>query len=316
MPIRPLRIPRWSRTVLANGALVALLALATSAHAQVCGDANGDGDVNVSDGVQALRAAAQLSTTCTPATCDLDGDGTVGLADGVNVLRKAAELPAPSLCGGGNPDAEVATVTETVAPLLLFGFTSISEVDVQAAAHDEGAEPAGGFPVDVDDCPDGGTRSKRTVGLCIVNVDFDQCRYSAPQLGSFEFGEGLSVNLCEGQVLLAVRVTDRGSGRAVSFDGVFSFQPTGDGFVADGGPITITTPQGDFELRFQQLTFNDEGQPTSGTGQITDTDDNFELDSLAFTATGGATASLVATFDDGNQRSFLLNLVTGALVPA
>jgi hypothetical protein len=42
--------------------------------------------------------------------------------------------------------------------------------------------------------------------------------------------------------------------------------------VADGGPIRIVTPQGAFDLSFQQLVFDDEGRPTSGAGSITDTD--------------------------------------------
>jgi hypothetical protein len=310
----------WMRV--AGAALVASLVLAASVDAQfdslVCGDASGDGNVTVSDGVQVLRAAAELSNTCTPATCDVDGNGTITVTDGVNVLRKAAELSAPNQCGGGNPDADVATVTEAVAPLLLFGFTAISDVSLPGAAGARGSvEPAGVQQIDVDDCPDGGVRRKVLLGGCIVNVAFDVCRYSAPGLGRFEFEKTISVNFCRSEVALAVEVKDLDSNAVVNFDGFLAFTPTGDGgFVADGGPITINTPQGAFELSFQQLTFNDEGQPVSGAGQISDTDDNFSLQSIAFTATGGATASLVATFDDGHQSSYVLNLITGALAPA
>jgi len=60
----------------------------------VCGDANGDGRVTVTDGVQVLRAAAGLSSDCTPARCDVDGNGTISVTDGVNVLREAAALPS------------------------------------------------------------------------------------------------------------------------------------------------------------------------------------------------------------------------------
>ena len=55
-----------------------------------CADANGDGAVTVSDGVQVLRAAADLSSSCTLFSCDVDGSGSVGLTDGVNVLERAA----------------------------------------------------------------------------------------------------------------------------------------------------------------------------------------------------------------------------------
>jgi hypothetical protein len=66
-------------------------------------DADGDGHVGVSDGVNVLRAAAGLPSTCgadeiaSQSTCDVDGDGHVGVSDGVNVLRAAAELS--STCG-------------------------------------------------------------------------------------------------------------------------------------------------------------------------------------------------------------------------
>lgn len=65
---------------------------------QVCGDPNGDGRVTVSDGVQVLRAAGQLSSDCTIAVCDVDGNGSITVTDGVNVLRAAAGLPFPDNC--------------------------------------------------------------------------------------------------------------------------------------------------------------------------------------------------------------------------
>jgi hypothetical protein len=63
-----------------------------------CGDADGNGSITVADGVQALRAAADLPTTCTPARCDVNGDGTFSVSDGVQVLRAAAELPTVGNC--------------------------------------------------------------------------------------------------------------------------------------------------------------------------------------------------------------------------
>jgi hypothetical protein len=67
----------------------------------VCGDADGNGSVTVTDGVQVLRAAAELSSSCTLAACDVDGDGGIGVTDGVNVLRKAAGLAAADACPAG-----------------------------------------------------------------------------------------------------------------------------------------------------------------------------------------------------------------------
>ena len=66
----------------------------------VCGDADGDGSVTVTDGVQVLRGAADLGGNCASAAdaCDVDGDGRNTVTDGVAVLRHAASLPAISQC--------------------------------------------------------------------------------------------------------------------------------------------------------------------------------------------------------------------------
>jgi hypothetical protein len=64
----------------------------------ICGDANNDGDITVSDGVSALRAAAGLPSTCPLAVCDVDADGRITVTDGVNILRNAAVLPAIDAC--------------------------------------------------------------------------------------------------------------------------------------------------------------------------------------------------------------------------
>ena len=64
----------------------------------LCGDADLNGTVTVTDGVQTLRAAAGLSSSCTPARCDLDGNGSISVTDGVNVLRAAADLSFTADC--------------------------------------------------------------------------------------------------------------------------------------------------------------------------------------------------------------------------
>jgi hypothetical protein len=66
--------------------------------AEVCGDADGSGSVTVTDGVQTLRAAAGLTSPCTPGRCDVNGSGTITVTDGVQVLRGAAGLPLGGTC--------------------------------------------------------------------------------------------------------------------------------------------------------------------------------------------------------------------------
>ena len=64
----------------------------------LCADADLSGAVTVSDGVQTLRAAAELPSACAPSRCDVDGNGTVSVTDGVAVLRIAAGLPVDTNC--------------------------------------------------------------------------------------------------------------------------------------------------------------------------------------------------------------------------
>jgi hypothetical protein len=63
-----------------------------------CGDADGNGSITVTDGVQTLRAAAGLSSPCTLARCDVNDSGDITVTDGVQVLRAAAGLATTLTC--------------------------------------------------------------------------------------------------------------------------------------------------------------------------------------------------------------------------
>ncbi len=63
-----------------------------------CGDADRDGGITLRDGIQVLRAVADLPSLCTLARCDTDGSGALGLGDGIRVLRVVAGLPAGLAC--------------------------------------------------------------------------------------------------------------------------------------------------------------------------------------------------------------------------
>lgn len=71
----------------------------------ICGDADNDAHITVSDGIHALFVAAELPSTCPIAVCDVNADGRISVTDGVNILRNAASLPAIVDCKdvtGGN----------------------------------------------------------------------------------------------------------------------------------------------------------------------------------------------------------------------
>ncbi len=64
----------------------------------VCGDADQNGSLTVTDGVNVLRSAAGLDSPCIAARCDVDNSGAVTVTDGVNVLRGAAGLSFDANC--------------------------------------------------------------------------------------------------------------------------------------------------------------------------------------------------------------------------
>jgi len=90
---------------------MAVVLAAPAVAADRCGDADGNGAVTVTDGVQTLRAAAGLASSCTLARCDLDASGGVSVTDGVNVLRAAAGLAVNLGCPSAGPTCSSATVT-------------------------------------------------------------------------------------------------------------------------------------------------------------------------------------------------------------
>lgn len=116
--IRPLR----GLALLAAAALGVALAAAPAA-AQIfplCGDVDDNDSVTVSDGVQALRASAELPSDCTLAVCDVDVDGEITLPDGITILRKAAGLPITQNCipDEGTIGAQVAHLVRNVEPFV------------------------------------------------------------------------------------------------------------------------------------------------------------------------------------------------------
>ena len=90
---------RTNRMTVAFVAAMAVMCLtAPAAQAQVCGDSDGNGEVTEADGINTLRAAANVTSPCTNARCDTNGDGVIDDVDGVNVLRAAAGLDATLEC--------------------------------------------------------------------------------------------------------------------------------------------------------------------------------------------------------------------------
>src|ERR1700752_4755005 len=83
-------------------AILAVATLRSEARAQLCGDADLDGEVTVADGARILRAAGHLERDCLPFVCDRDRDGEITDADGRLALRTAAGLSIDARCGAGS----------------------------------------------------------------------------------------------------------------------------------------------------------------------------------------------------------------------
>ncbi len=289
------------------------IATATSAAAQVCGDADGNGTVTVTDGVQVLRSAAGLESTCTarPNSCNIDGAGEISVTDGVNVLRKVAGLPVTDNCPGGTGDDDVEEVTDRVVPFLKLGLDAIPNVSL------------GAVPADIEDCEDGGTRDTQQSGND-VTVTFAACKVSEPGLGAFQLDGFIEVTLGfpNSTVEFELSVTDLDSGRLVDFDGTLTgtVRLSG-GFVLDGGPIAVRDSEGGtvvFTLTFDDLTVDGDGNIESGSVQAEDTSDSFDLETAEIEVEdGNATAAeLRVRRDDQSEELFLVNLETGEITPA
>lgn len=303
-----------------GGAMVASVlmvgGLAPLAAAHDCGDADDSGSVTVTDGVQVLRSAAGLSSTCSQHadSCDVDGSGTTSVSDGVNVLRKAAGLTITESCpGGGDDTAAVAEVTDVLVPFLDLGLKEVPSVNIASA---DVVRPAA-----TEDCEDGGSRTTSQSGVKIT-VSFDACRVSEAGLGSFQFDGSIVAQLGFGSASVTFEfiVTDLSNQKVVDFDGTLTGTPRlGGGFVVDGGPLSVRgANEGPeiFRLTFNDLTVDGDGHLVSGSVEAEDTSDSFDLKTAEVEVEdGSSTASVHVVFDDDSEKDYQLNLQTGDLTP-
>lgn len=111
----------------------------TPSRAAICGDANQDDAVTVTDGVACLRIAAGLETSAS-GDCDMNGDDAVTVSDGVSVLRNAASLSSVLSCA-----SEIGTVFGDIQKSQGLGATPI-RLNLEQPP-DPGTVPTLGMPV-------------------------------------------------------------------------------------------------------------------------------------------------------------------------
>jgi hypothetical protein len=287
-----MRFSRWSLAVIAA---CVLIGTGVTAEAQVCGDADNNGSVTVTDGVQALRAAAGLSSTCAGnANCDVDGNGSVSVTDGVNILRKAADLPISEACTG-SVDNQLETLLRSTVPI--FGsLTKLAVPSGQAGAAEAFACENAGGTFEVDD---------QTGEISFFDCDIGGVNYDG--------FIGVDVN---GTLFVEIDFVDLATDEFFSFSAELSSRQEGDNVVIAGPLEYSSSLLGDVALNFENV--------------VVDPNANVIGGSLFFDASGsdiagvtgirlGFTPSTIipveVEFADQTTRNFDFDTVSGELTP-
>jgi hypothetical protein len=286
------------RLALLLSAAVFVLASPDRGSAQVCGDADGNGNVTVTDGVQTLRAAASLSSSCTPAACDVDGNASTTVTDGVNVLRKAAGLSSPDACGGGGGvTQEVQSLIQEIQPFLSVGLGFI---------------PAGGAQAQQSLC-----ENAEDGGEIIVeegSIEFTDC-----EIGDFSF-DGSIITTESSVAFEFFSITDLTTEDldSIDLDGVLTFGSQGGLEILNGNLDFLSTTGDSFAFGFNQIVFDPNTQViTDGSVRL---DADFVTEAgvtfLELGFTGTTVLPVTVGLEDGGEQSFTFDQTTGVLTPA
>lgn len=279
-----------TRKLLAALLVAAFVAGVAPPAGAVCGDANGDGDVTVTDGVQALRAAADLSSVCDD-RCDVDGSGAITVSDGVNILRAAADLSSVRSC------TDAADRVASVIGHTLGVFGPITKVGAVGSAATTAAAP----------CENAGGDVQHTASGFV----FDQCEIDdvvvtgflgAPGDGSLDFS--------------SITFRPKSSTDTLTLAGNLSVGDAG-GNPELTGQLDASTPiLGSYVITFQQVVTGPQGGTLDGVLSFDLTDANIQnVTGIAVTLTGGTHLPVVVTFASGPARNFTYDVNTDQLVP-
>jgi len=253
----------------------------------VCGDANGDGRVSVSDGVQTLRAAAGLSSVC-GGTCDFDGSGAITVSDGVNVLRKAAGLAATEACPEADPVSSVIGHT-----LDVFGpLTKVGAVGGAAAAGSISPcdNPGGGFQQTSD------------------GFVFNDCQIGPVSFTGFLGRSASSLNFNN----LAVRR----NGDVLTLVGSLNVGDDGGNPELNGVLDGDSEQLGSYVITYQQVVTGPQGNTLDGEIRFDTSDANLDgVVGVRVTLTGGTSLPVVVTYADDSTQNFTYNTNTDVLTP-
>lgn len=288
----------------------------------VCGFGAGCGDnenVNIDLGgatstpIRTPSPGVKTSTPIRTATAGAVATATVTAGGATATAGGPTASPTP-----GGSSAQAKTATDNLLPFFVAtGLATTADVSTSTQGVTEAQvvgqpDPASGMA----NCPNGGTRTELDA-IPVITVTLAACKVTNG-LGSFQFDGTITANLVAANAVFNVTVQDLVHSTTVMYTGTIQGGPSGGGFVVNGGPITIHTPQGNFTLTANNVTVDSSGNVVSGGGTVVDTDNAFVgLKQITLTIrTGGLLADVVATFDDNSTANFVLNIKTGVLTPA
>ncbi len=295
----------WRRR-LPCAALIALFFALPPAVAQaqifkLCGDVDDSKSVTVTDGVQVLRAAAELSSDCTLAVCDADVNGEIGVTDGVIVLRKAAGLTITDDCipDDGRPGLQLSHLVQATQPLVSAVLATMLQhvtdtVDGNSFACDNGED--GTYDIAFSDGEQDTSFSDCLVGNTLINGDIENANDDpilSVEIGDVRTDETISFEGTDGSALLGINTVD-----GVKYSGRLDASPS---FADDTS---------DFLLVVQNLQVSASGFPAGGFLQFVLTEDSnvTGVHEIKVFYDGSNLARVLVTFTDGSFKNYKFDL--------
>jgi hypothetical protein len=226
---------------------------------KICGDVDDNDTVSVTDGVQVLRAAAELSSDCTAAICDVDVSGSITVTDGVIILRKAAGLPITENCipHDGTIDQQVAHLIRHTQPLVSFVIPTIVQHRNETADNDYFCQNGdeGTYEVSYLDGQQDSSFSSCLLDNFLIDGDVESANRS-PILTSFELVDVRG----GGEELIDFDATDDSPLLAVNIEGGVKYSGR-----LDASPSFVFFDTGDFLLVLNSVQVPATGYPLNGS---------------------------------------------------
>jgi hypothetical protein len=223
---------------------------ADSTASPVCADTDGSGTVNLTDGIQVLRAAAGLPSACSPGICDLNVDNAITVTDGILALRLAAGLPAQTSC----PNAEAGAVLGRTVGILDVGVAVIPSA---LAAVGETALATSSL------CPDGGSATQTATSVTFVECRDQNGDRITNGTATFMSQPGTSNTDVSFQEFSVQRLS---TGETLTSSGTVHFAVQGSNVTGNGTITRVSTLRGGFTDTLTAVTAENVGGVVSLTG--------------------------------------------------